>query len=257
MVKVAPEYKQPLLDFLAGKGVVVKGSEYPTALIRGNQVITVGKLIQALEAIGCQTIRFQAYGMKEPLDGYSDLGNVDHPMADLNTFDLGKMYPDPSIILVKPRHLQPAGITTYPMLLPLGTDYGTVQMRVNYNASKLYSVKAYPRLVHLIKAHAGNQVLWAPKTVQNAKARQKALYKQLEFMKQSSRSMMGGLRLEVTVQAKTLRLAVQEIGNTPLLSLNAYRNPQSEVMRPYQLRTLCVSKSDYIDNLVFMLSRAE
>ena len=94
-VKIHPKFKKPLLDILVAADIILLGSDYPEALIRGNQVITCSVFIRCLEKAGVDTVRVQGYGMKMmvgfPYDG-PNLGNPDHPMSDLNTFDLAANY---------------------------------------------------------------------------------------------------------------------------------------------------------------------
>ncbi|KAJ1600095.1 hypothetical protein NDA14_001000 [Ustilago hordei] len=152
--------------------LVIKPSTFPLALIKGKQTIAVGQLMDYLSQIGCNTIRLQVYGQKQHLLTLkSNIGNLNHPLAHLNTFDLGTMYDDPRITLVQPVQYSNPKMTLYPMLLPIAMGYGSVHMDIALGKGEMYQVKAYPRLVHCIKAESGNQALWAPDTVRRARVR--------------------------------------------------------------------------------------
>ena len=259
LFKIDPKFKQPLLHALTTHGhLVIKPSPFPLALIKGKQTIAVGQLADLLIHIGCTAVRLQVYGQKHRLlNVKADIGNPAHPLSDLNTFDLGYMHDNPCILLVQPLRYNTPHMVCYPMLLPLGLGYGSVHMSLTLNHNISYHVKAYPRLVHCIKAESGNQALWAPDTVRRARARHTALKNQIKAMHITPRTMLGGLRLEVTIQARTLLYAKHIVQQTPLLNLDAYLHSNSEIMQPYQLRILAITKADYLANLTHLLGQAE
>lgn len=258
LFKIAPELKQPLLKAMTDSHLVIKPSTFPLALIKGKQAIAVGQLVTYLQDIGCNTVRLQVYGQKRKLLHLkANVGNPDHPLARLNTFDLGCMHDDPRITLVQPVQYSNPKMTLYPMLLPIGMGYGSVHMDINLGQGETYQVKAYPRLVHCIKAESGTQALWAPDTVRRARARHSNLKSQLLAMETTSRFMMGGLRLEVTVSATTLQEAISIISKTPLLNLDAYLYNRLELMHPFQLRLINILKVEYMDNFKHMMAKAE
>lgn len=258
-MKIHPRYKQPLLNILVAADIVILGSEYPEALIYGNQVITCDVFIRCLEKAGVDTVRVQGYGMKMaiqfPYDG-PNLGSLDHPMSNLNTFDLACNYNGGSITLVTNRHDGIPGLTQYPILTPVGQGYGGVQMPVHYGG-QAYQVKIYPCIVHQIKAQAGNHMLTKPKQVQTCKRRRATLMGHLNQMEKLRGSQLGGLRVEATITSPTLHLAVQTIAKTPILNLGEYIRPTSELMQAYKIRCLRVSKDDYIGNLRTLLAKAD
>lgn len=258
LFKINPSLKQPLLKAMMDSHLVIKPSTFPLALIKGKQTIAVSQLMDYLVQIGCNTIRLQVYGQKRRLLTLkSNIGNLNHPLAHLNTFDLGTMYDDPRITLVQPVQYSYPKMTLYPMLLPIAMGYGSVHMNIALGKGEMYQVKAYPRLVHCIKAESGNQALWAPDTVRRARVRHTNLKNQVKAMEITPRSMMGGLRLEVTVTAPTLMLAKDIIHKTPLLNLDAYLYDKLEIMHLYQLRITTITKADYLANLKHLLTKAE
>ena len=258
-IKIDPKFKKPLLDILIAADIILFTSDYPEALIRGNQVITAQVFIRCLEKAGVDTIRVQGYGMKmytrTPYDG-PNLGNPDHPMADLNTFDLGINYADGNMTLVSPRHHGIPGMQAYTILTPISKGFGGVQVPVKYRGST-YKVKVYPRIVHQIKAQAGNHMLTKPKSVMMCRKRKATLLGHLKEMANLRASQLGGLRVEATITSPTLHLAIMNISTTPVLNLDQYINPTLEEMQPYKLRSMMVSKQMYINNLKMLLAKAE
>ncbi|UTT92916.1 hypothetical protein NDA17_000621 [Ustilago hordei] len=258
LFKFNPSLKQPLLKAMMDSHLVIKPSTFPLALIKGKQTIAVGQLMDYLSQIGCNTIRLQVYGQKRHLLTLkSNIGNLNHPLAHLNTFDLSTMYDDPRITLVQPVQYSNPKMTLYPMLLPIAMGYGSVHMDIALGKGEMYQVKAYPRLVHCIKAESGNQALWAPDTVRQARVRHTNLKNQFKAMEITPCSIMGGLHLEVTVTAPTLMLAKDIIHKTPLLNLDAYLYDRLELLHPYQLRMITITKADYLANLKHLLTKAE
>ncbi|SPO42077.1 uncharacterized protein PSFLO_07560 [Pseudozyma flocculosa] len=228
MLKVPPQFKTPLLEAFKNKSLVIDPSPWPTAFIIGSQLISTKYLVDALEATGCKSVRAQAYGMKQPLSlphiGFN-LGNTNHHLASLNNFDLGKNYSDPLINLLKPKNPHLPGIQLYPMLLPIGEDYGSVNMSITHEG-EVYRIKAYPRLIHHLKA-------------------------------QAERTRLGGIRLEVTVQARTLQEAIRKVSHTPFLNANEFLNPSFPLTKPYQLQVKGIGKEQYLTNARDMLAKAD
>lgn len=258
LFKIPAELKDPLIKVMLQDFVVIKPSTFPLALIKGKQTLAVGQLVAYLVKIGSNTVQFQVYGQKRKTkDIRMDVGNLEHPLAYLNTFDLGHMYYDPRIMLVQPLYFNNPKMTCYPMLLPVGIGYGSVHMHITLGQGEHYQVKAYPRLVHSIKAESGNQALWAPDTVKRARTRLTNLKNQIKAIKSTPRPMLGGLHMEVTVVAASLQLAIEVISETPLLNLDAFLTNSLEYLHQYQLRIITVTKAEYLANLKHLLAKAE
>ena len=166
-LRIAPEFKQPLFLHLQDIGYQIFLSDFPTAFIRGNQYVHFSTLVSSLQEIGCTAVRVQAYGMKHYLPPQElhllPMGNMHHPLAKHNTFDLGINYSSNNIALVHPRY-KTSGIRRFPMLVPISKGFGSVHMALTLD-QRPFLVKAYPRVVHSIKAIAGNQVLTKPSSM--------------------------------------------------------------------------------------------
>ncbi|SPO38347.1 uncharacterized protein PSFLO_03824 [Pseudozyma flocculosa] len=253
------QFKTPLLEAFKNKSLVIDPSPWPTAFIIGSQLISTKYLVDALEATGCKSVRAQAYGMKQPLSlphtGFN-LGNTNHHLASLNNFDLGKNYSDPLINLLKPKNPHLPGIQLYPMLLPIGEDYGSVNMSITHEG-EVYRIKAYPRLIHHLKAQAGNHMLNPPSLVLTCRRRRTSFVKYLSTMTKAERVRLGGIRLEVTVQARTLQEAIRKVSHTPFLNANEFLNPSFPLTKPYQLQVKGVGKEQYLINARDMLAKTD
>ncbi|PWY96811.1 hypothetical protein BCV70DRAFT_141158, partial [Testicularia cyperi] len=120
-----------------------------------------------------------------------------------------------------------------------------------------YQVKVYPRIVHQIKAQAGNHMLNKPKSVFICRKRRATLLGHLEHMNKLRSSQLGGVRVEATVTSPTLSLAVANVSATPVLNLDQYFHPTEEAMIPYKLRQTMVGKPQYLKNVRDLLAKAE
>lgn len=100
-------------------------------------------------------------------------------------------------------------------------------------------------------------MLAKPKQVQACKRRRATLVGHLDQMEKVEGSALGGVRVEATVTSPTLHMAIQTIAHTPVLNIAEYIGPTHEEMQPYKIRSLRVSKEDYLANLRQLLSKAE
>ncbi|SPO37041.1 uncharacterized protein PSFLO_02513 [Pseudozyma flocculosa] len=258
-IRIHPSYKAPLVQSLQGNNLALEISPFPTALIKGNQHISINTFVNALHAIGCTHIRVNAYGWKETLDipGTRPLsyGNPLHPHAHLNTFDLGTHYHSSAITLLSPRHKDPR-IKVYPLLTPIGKGFGTINMSITMG-SLPFTVKAYSRLAHRIKANTSHQMITKPTTIFAARRRSRQAQEIFTTLSQKTERELGGLRMEATVTAPTLQQAITILSSTPLLNLHAFLDPVLEELKPFQLRQHHVFKPGYIKNCQMLFQAAE
>jgi hypothetical protein len=261
-IKIPPQYKQPLIDTLVRLGIKVRGSRYPTALIQGNQVNTSATFVDCLGKIGVDCVRVQAYGMKMSLGMHNrlgvltDLGNPGHPLSHLNTFDMGVNYAGEHMTLVRHGQNKIPGLKHYIVFNPISKGFGGLKMPVQYDG-QTYGLKAYPRIVHQIKAQAGSHMLTKPKKVGTCRKRRTNLLRHLAEMQQLTERQLGGLRLEATVQSPTLERAWLKISQTPVLNLYEYTSPTLDAMVPYKLETMSITKEEYLQSFQELLAKAE
>lgn len=259
--KVEPFFRLPLLHYLTSH-VTLEEGHHPQVLIAGKQSIHLSRLVLALESIGCNAVRVQAYGMKSNLAIVEAnlMGNAEHPLAHLNTWDLGiKRSTGSSIPLFRPMGRGAPGTRLFPMLGEVGRGYGSVEIKLDYEEQP-HRVKIYPTLVHRLKAQAGKQYRFGPKSNFSAKGtltslvnRHTKLFRALE----QDRSCFGGYRIEVTVQNPTLTAAVSLIRKTPLLNLAEWQKPLSEELDGFVIQEHLVSSQVYLQQFQQLLRKAK
>ncbi|EPQ26323.1 uncharacterized protein PFL1_06258 [Pseudozyma flocculosa PF-1] len=123
-----PQYTIPLLEHLRGapQHSKVYKNEHPTAFAMGEPMLSLGIVVDALQAIGCTSVRLQGYGMKVPLQNFQD----------------------PSAFAVR------SGYRCYPSALRVGMGYGGLEFRSSSRRDGISHFKAYPVLVHVLKGVA-------------------------------------------------------------------------------------------------------
>ena len=114
----------------------------------------------------CSAIRLKAYGQKMPIDRFlnNEHAGLDYCWAEQNEWDIVTSFDSPNIWLFAFATGQQHGIKHYPLLVPGSRGYGTVNLKVTHNAQK-FSVKIYPRLVHVIKSSNSQLQAGIPKTL--------------------------------------------------------------------------------------------
>ncbi|KAE8217408.1 hypothetical protein CF319_g8497 [Tilletia indica] len=164
--RVDQEYKTPLINSLSSSfSLPLLPAPHKQAFIRGTRSVTAKMLCDALDAVGCESVRISAYGFKCPRTRFPDFANMIHPEVHTNTWDFAVNYRSNKIPLVSSRNILDSSVCTeYPMLGPLGGGFGSLKYKIKHNDHD-YTVKIYPRLVHAIKAVSGNLVQFAPDTV--------------------------------------------------------------------------------------------
>lgn len=262
-IKVRPRHKGPLYHRLSEMEKVMVQSEYPTALIRGHQAVTVPELVQALREIECTAVRVCCYGMKARVpDAMFRIGNPRHPLAPYNSFDIGRRFDNVDIVLARP-HEGSTGSKLFRILNPLSNDHGTVQMHFRLDGHP-FIVKAYSPLVHCIKALAGNQVLHKPKNIKGLKARLNKFATYLERQRklhdwsreEFGKSFLTGFRLEVTAQASTFGEAHALVDKYKLLDLETYTDYDNARMERHQLDFTYIRTQDYFEQCSSLYEKA-
>lgn len=218
---VPPSFKEELIEQLHKRLYVLLASSYGRTLTQGQHTITLGTLVEVLEAVGCTSVRLQAHGMKHRLATHYPLHLQEeelHPLSNTNLFDIGRTVEAPDVYTFKPKAGQ-RGFRVYDMFLPLGEGYGSVQCLVQHENQGL-RIKIYPRLIHMIKAKGNRFSRLDPLTLKTAKTRAKAVEAFAQDM--ATYHQLGGYRIEVSVRASTLLEAVQILETTPLLVLDSW-----------------------------------
>ncbi|SPO37723.1 uncharacterized protein PSFLO_03199 [Pseudozyma flocculosa] len=253
-----PQYKIPLLERLRGapQHSKVYKNEHPTAFAMGEPMLSLGIVVDALQAIGCTSVRLQGYGMKVPLQNFQDplaFGDPLHPMCEANMYDVGCTYLTRAITLAAPALTAVcSGYRCYPSALRVGMGYGGLEFRSSSRRDGISHFKAYPVLVHVLKGVAqragqGGQ----PMNVSTVKERIKTLKDRLQKCPHPD---THGLRLEVSVRARNLAHAVQVARNSRLLDAGYLLSPEA---RPKQIKVRRTTMQAVLNDFDVLLSKAE
>ena len=152
---IHPKYKLDLFVKLGEHHTVQPGRIASQASV-GKAHIPTAVFVSCLEQIGCHTIRLKEYSQKMPIKRQfmkSEPAEVNHQWAEHHEWDFGTTSTSPYIWLFGSETGRPHGITRYPIAVPCSFDYGTAGLDVtNHRDERKFSVKVYPRIVHVIKS---------------------------------------------------------------------------------------------------------
>lgn len=220
-----------LVSLLDYSRIIAREGGAPTTLIAGRQYLSAHNLLHHLSSVGVQDLRLVAFGMKSPIEHYyggTDL-YVDHHLASTNRFDVGVFIDFPGIPLlndvntIRPnrrrnnrrRNNVPPPITVYPMLTVLGQGYGSVQFRHGLPSQEM-TVKAYPRLVHALKAYDSRISMEYPRG-NGIHGRLNTLAGLKQWLTERPDDYTG-LRIEVSVYAPSIQEAQARVQASQLLT---------------------------------------
>jgi len=120
----------------------------------GVSMISTSVFIHCLIQVECDTVRIKAFGQKTPTTELflrTEPAQSSHPWAVHNEWDIGKNFYSPYIWLFDSASGRKHEFTRYPMIVPGSSDYGAVNIKLTHQ-DKHYSIKVYPRMVHIIKS---------------------------------------------------------------------------------------------------------
>jgi len=254
--KVEPRFKEPLIRWFQ-QIMNIQPNSFGIAFSIGCPTVTLRILVEALRDVGCTSVRVQAYGMKLPLFGMcTEPANPDHPLAETNSWDLGVNYDSSDIWLVQYRHKPKRPNRHFPILNPLGKGYGSADIRLTTPKGLGIQLKVYPRLVHAIKAFNSKMARSEPRTMFTAKKRLTTVHRLMHDLGSVPSSMLGGLRMEISVTARSLEEATDVLDGLPYLSLKAFLDAEQSWIKPLQLQLLTVRVSDMLQNVRHLYSIA-
>ena len=141
------------------------------------------------------------------------------------------------------------------MLIPGSLDYGSVLVDILYKGTN-YKVKIYPRMVHTIKSFNSRLQGEILSTIYGVRRRGHACLQMIQHLGHVPREEIGGYRLEVTVQARSLAAARRMVDRTPFLDINFWRCPQEQGTQAYKLDIKVTTKAALLANANWMYSRA-
>ena len=260
---IQPQRRQALLDALLAQGHILLPSTLTEVLIIGNAHITMTDLVRAMETARVKAVRVTSYGMKHVWqeESTADMGNPAHRLAHTNHFDFGTTWETDNIVLFKPKQtFKPVKRELYPMMVPIGQGYGSLRFTVRWppaaEDTRVYDVKIYGRIIHLLKASGYKDPKLAPKNMQQLLARRELVEARLRDLESQPSSLWGGVRVEATVYAPTLQEAKALIDSTPLLDLHTYIDNEDEGLAHLQLECHALAMPSVVGNAKRMLHAA-
>ncbi|OCF40845.1 hypothetical protein I317_05295 [Kwoniella heveanensis CBS 569] len=227
----------------------------------GTSHVPVSVFVHCLNTSGCDTIHLKGYGQKLPLlppFQAQEPAQLDHPLSWLNMWDIGITFSCSQIYLFSPSHGNSNKITSYPMIIPGSLDFGSLLI-IMRDRGEEFKIKIYPRLVHVIKSYNSRLQGEAVTTVAGLKGRGAACQKMIDRLSKVPSSELGGYRIEVTVQAKTLEEAeakVMDIEGIPFFDINWWMNPTGQGRERYKVEVKLVHKKALLANANWVYERA-
>lgn len=252
-----PQFKLPLIARLQQppQRAILIPAEHASVLTYGELRVDVGIIVEALQDIGCQSIRMGAYGIKVPMDRFLDPAILsEHPLREANVFDIGCTVDTGHITLIAPKSKK-GKFKQYPMALRVGRGFGSVELKWSYRPDGISHFKGYPKLTHLLKAGAaGAGQAGQPMGVKVVQDRISTLQSWKARIIGTAPEVGSGIRLEVTVQAATMQ-AAHEIAVASKYLDHLYLF--SAAAGDQQLLTHTISKADMFTDLDALLAVAE
>lgn len=250
-------FKKPFFASLK-KYRTIQEAKKKYSVTYGITLVPISLFLHCLMEAGCKELRLQAYGQKLPLMKpfiLSEPAQPDHPLADMNEWDIGITTHASHIFLFGPIGTRPSGMHVYPMIIARSADFGSVKIVLSYEGED-YKVKIYPRLTHVLKSFNGKLHAADANCVQTLKARRSVIEGMIERLSALKANELGGFRLEVSVVAKTLAEAKHKALSLPFLKLDNWLNPTDQRMVRFKLQAMAITKEELVNNVRQMLAIA-
>jgi len=226
----------------------------------GHAHVPTAVFIHCLSSAGCDSIRLKAYGQKMPLVDqflHGEPAEVAHRWAEYNEWDIGTSFDSSSIWLfgsASGRKRQ--GLNRYPMMVPGSEDFGTVNVELQHQA-RHFSVKLYPRIVHVIKSFNSHLQGGIPKSLAGVKNQVNAGLKMIHDLTGKDDKSLGGFRIEVTVKAPSLETAQNLVKATPFMDPNFWLGQGPGPHSPVLLAARLVNRENFLANANWVYQQAQ
>lgn len=215
---IDPKYKDDFFDELNQYQVAQPG-KFPNQASLGNVHVPTSVFIHCLSEAGCNTLRLKAYGQKMPMiDRFltTEPAEVDHRWASHNEWDIGTTFLSRHIWLFSSATGRRHGIRHFSMLVPGSNDFGTVNIKAVHE-HRNFTIKVYPKMVHVIKSFNSRLQGGIPKTVSGVRNQVAAGLRMIHSLSGKDAMALGGFRIEVTVKAPSLAEATRIVRSTHFL----------------------------------------
>ena len=243
------ELKQALVTQLQ-KFQLIQPAKDPGLLSYGKAIFPISNLTQALTDARVNSIRLRLYGQKltiTPALLANDPGEASHPLARWNVWDIGTTVHSPFIWLFSPAHGSHPDITLFAMVSPGSGGFGSINVRTRYNNRDL-TIKVYPTLVHALKSINSQIQSKVPTTLAGLRAAKDTSLAVINSLSDISPNQLGGFRMEVTLEAKTLTEASDFVRNSPFLNLEFWLNPMPAAYNHLKLEAKVLTKETLMMN---------
>jgi hypothetical protein len=231
---INPKHKAAFFTALEQHQTVQPGP-LPLQASLGNVHVSATVFVHCLNASGCDTIRLKAYGQKTPLEARfiaREPAQIEHKWAEHNEWDIGQSFVAPHIWLFAGSNGRQHGLQHYPMLVPGSGNFGSVNVKGTH-LGRHFSIKIYPRLVHVIKSFNSRLQGSVPKTLQGIRNQVAGALRMIHSLVTKNPTALGGFRIDRQGQKST---GCPSIGDSLQL-------PRSQLLAQDWGRTPCRSGS--------------
>jgi hypothetical protein len=225
----------------------------------GKAHIPTSVFIDCLKAAGCHTIRLKSYDQKMPMTApflQNEPAQTDHRWAKHNEWDIGTTFVSPYIWLFASATGRRHGITHFPTLVPGSCDYGSVNVDQCHRGRK-FTVKIYPRLVHVIKSFNSHLQGSIPTTLSGVLGQVASAKRMIHSLSGKDAMGLGGFRIEVTVRGVSLREATKVVKRTGFLNPEYWLGLGDGPHTPKPISAKVVSRQAFLDNANWVFQQAE
>jgi hypothetical protein len=258
MLWVPQLHKEAFFGFL-GDFQTAQPGQLPLQASTGQALMSTSVFIYCPLRSGCRTLRLKVYGQKMPLDDsfmVTEPAQEDDEWAKHNEWDLGTTFLDDKIRVFRAAEDRVHGIQHYPMVIPASLDHGTVNITAQYERRN-FSVKIYPRMVHVLKSFNSHLQGGIPRTIHGMRRQVKAALTMIHNLSSKDDKWLGGFRIEVTVKAPTLKVAKRSVDQTSLQDLNYWLGIGDGPHAPELLKARFTTKRGLLENANWIYHQAD
>jgi len=258
MIWVPQIHKQAFFNFL-DKFQTAQPGRLPLQASTGQALVTTSVFIHCLIQSGCRTLRLKVYGQKMPLDHrfvVTEPAEERHEWAKHNEWDIGTTFLSNKIWLFCATRGKVRGIRHFPMVIPASLDYGTVNITAQHKRRN-FSVKIYPRMVHVLKSFNSHLQGGIPKTRSGTRRQVNAALTMIHNLTTKDDMSLGGFRIEVTVKAPTLKAAKSIVEQTRFLHPEYWLGIGDGPHAPELLKVRLITKKGLLDNANWVYHQAD
>jgi len=253
---VQPRYKDGFFTSLANYQAV-QPSPVVNQASTGQSVVPLNIFIHCLVQAACPVLKIKAYGQKMPIA--LPFHTIQNEPADVhrwdihNWWDIGRNFNSPYIWLFNTANGRSHGVRRYPMMIPGSRDFGTVNVDLRHRRQD-FTIKIYPRLVHVIKSFNSQLQGSIPKKVHGLRTQMDSASDMIHKLAGVDEWRLGGFRIEVTVKAKTLSAAAARVRETPFMDADYWVGPNAR--SPHPLIARLATRDDLMANANWILQKA-